>query len=171
MFCTSQLIKANIRLDNKMIDDVIRILDGLRSAYAQIVPGHDGRKAPAQATGPGPLPTIPGAPPIPKAPPLRPTSYADMKPQPQGMPTQPITPQAAPQSVEQQAAPQPITPQRVQQPSAQDQETGTPPAPPEAQPPVQAPVQEQETGQPPKLRSAVNAARFRAANAYNSNNR
>nr|WP_321514557.1 flagellar export chaperone FliS [uncultured Pseudodesulfovibrio sp.] len=42
-FCTSQLIKANIRLDNKMIDEVINILEGLRSAYAQIIPGYDGK--------------------------------------------------------------------------------------------------------------------------------
>lgn len=173
MFCTSQLIKANIRLDNKMIDDVIRILDGLRSAYAQIVPGHDGKKAPAQAaTGPGPLPTIPNAPPMPKAPPLRPTSYAGMKPgQPQGMPQQPTTQQAAPQPMAPQAAPQPITPQSAQQPPVQGRETEAPPAPPQAQPQQQPTVQAPETAQPPKLRSAVNAARFRAANAYNSNNR
>ena len=36
-FCTMQLVQANIRLDTKRIDDVIRILDGIRSAYAQIV--------------------------------------------------------------------------------------------------------------------------------------
>lgn len=179
MFCTSQLIKANIRLDNKMIDDVIRILDGLRSAYAQIVPGHDGKKTPAQAAaGPGPLPTIPNAPPMPKAPPLRPTSYAGMKPgQPQGMPMQPTTQQVAPQPMAPQAAPQPITPQSAPQLPVQNQETEAPPAqtkPPQqpaVQTPVQAPVQAPETAQPPKLRSAVNAARFRAANAYNSNNR
>lgn len=162
MFCTSQLIKANIRLDNRMIDDVIRILDGLRSAYAQIVPGHDGKKAPDQTAGPGPLPTIPNAPPMPKAPPMRPTSYAGMKPQPQGMPMQPTT---------QQAAPQPMAPQAAPQLPAKDQETEAPPATPQAQPQQQPPVQAQETVQPPKLRSAGNAARFRAANAYNSNNR
>jgi len=42
-FCSSQLIKANIRLDTKRVDDVIRILDGIRSAYAQIVPLEDGK--------------------------------------------------------------------------------------------------------------------------------
>ncbi|ADU63204.1 MAG: flagellar export chaperone FliS [Pseudodesulfovibrio sp.] len=173
MFCTSQLIKANIRLDNKMVDDVIKILDGLRSAYAQIVPGHDGKKTPAQAaTGLGPLPTIPNVPAMPKAPPLRPTSYAGMKPgQPQGMPTQPITQPIAPQPMAPQAAPQPMAQQAAPQLPAQDQETATPPAPPQAQPQQQPPVQAQETVQPPKLRSAVNTARLRAANAYNSNNR
>ncbi|OIQ51291.1 Flagellar protein FliS [Pseudodesulfovibrio hydrargyri] len=66
MFCTTQLVKANIRLDNKMIDDVIKILDGLRSAYAQIVPIHDGKAAPGDtvSTGaPQPAPT-PQAPPV-----------------------------------------------------------------------------------------------------------
>lgn len=42
-FCTKQLVQANIRLDNKMIDDVINILDGIRSAYAQIVPEQEGK--------------------------------------------------------------------------------------------------------------------------------
>ncbi|WFS63735.1 flagellar export chaperone FliS [Pseudodesulfovibrio thermohalotolerans] len=61
MFCTTQLVKANIRLDNKMIDDVIKILDGLRSAYAQVVPIHDGKAAPGDtvSTGTTPKPTQP----------------------------------------------------------------------------------------------------------------
>jgi flagellar protein FliS len=61
MFCTTQLVKANIRLDNKMIDDVIKILDGLRSAYAQVVPIHDGKAAPGDtvSTGTAPRPTQP----------------------------------------------------------------------------------------------------------------
>ncbi|NDV17894.1 flagellar export chaperone FliS [Pseudodesulfovibrio sp. JC047] len=49
-FCTSQLLQANIRLDNKRIDDVINILDGLRSAYAQIIPGHEGKSTSPQGT-------------------------------------------------------------------------------------------------------------------------
>ncbi|MGE4423270.1 MAG: flagellar export chaperone FliS [Pseudodesulfovibrio sp.] len=68
MFCTTQLVKANIRLDNKMIDDVIKILDGLRSAYAQVVPIHDGKAAPGDtvSTGakPAPAPQVPPAPPV-----------------------------------------------------------------------------------------------------------
>lgn len=71
-FCTSQLITANIRLDKKMIDDVINILDGIRSAYAQIVPMADGKKAPeetsaAQAPIPPAAPTMPEVPPVPPA--------------------------------------------------------------------------------------------------------
>jgi flagellar protein FliS len=66
MFCTTQLVKANIRLDNRMIDDVIKILDGLRSAYAQIVPIHDGKAAPGDTvskSAPHPAP-VPQAPPV-----------------------------------------------------------------------------------------------------------
>ncbi|WP_272700265.1 flagellar export chaperone FliS [Desulfovibrio sp. Fe33] len=59
MFCTTQLVKANIRLDNKMIDDVIKILDGLRSAYAQIVPIHDGKAAPGDTVSTGSAPRPP----------------------------------------------------------------------------------------------------------------
>ncbi len=50
-FCTSHLIKANIRMDKKMIDDVIKILDGISSAYAQIVPMVDGKVDPNQPNG------------------------------------------------------------------------------------------------------------------------
>ncbi|WP_207262549.1 flagellar export chaperone FliS [Desulfovibrio sp. Huiquan2017] len=65
MFCTTQLVKANIRLDNRMIDDVIKILDGLRSAYAQIVPIHDGKAAPGDtATTSATRPPAPPAPPV-----------------------------------------------------------------------------------------------------------
>ena len=65
MFCTSQLVKANIRLDNRMIDDVIKILDGLRSAYAQIVPIHDGKAAPGDTVSKSASqPSAPQAPPV-----------------------------------------------------------------------------------------------------------
>lgn len=36
-FCQSHLIKANIKKSPEMIDDVIRVLSGLRSAYAEIL--------------------------------------------------------------------------------------------------------------------------------------
>ncbi|MEZ7198281.1 flagellar export chaperone FliS [Pseudodesulfovibrio karagichevae] len=73
MFCTTQLVKANIRLDNKMIDDVIKILDGLRSAYAQIVPIHDGKAAPGDTVSAGAKPaSAPQAPQAPQAPPIMP---------------------------------------------------------------------------------------------------
>lgn len=37
LFCSNHLVKANIRKDPKMIDEVLRVLTGLRSAYAEIL--------------------------------------------------------------------------------------------------------------------------------------
>ncbi|MBG0790758.1 MAG: flagellar export chaperone FliS [Desulfovibrionaceae bacterium] len=120
-FCTSQLIKANIRMDTRMIEEVIRILDGLRSAYAQIVPAVDGRvAAPAEPAQPASAdPTKPGAPrqPAPPVPPAMPRPQVQAAPKPA-------------------AAPQPG------QPAAST-----------------------------KMRTAANAAKFRAANAYTNANR
>ena len=36
-FCTTRLLKANLELNTTYIDEVIKILDGLRDAYAQII--------------------------------------------------------------------------------------------------------------------------------------
>ncbi len=37
MFCNSHLLKASIKMNVKFVDDVINVLEGLRSAYAQII--------------------------------------------------------------------------------------------------------------------------------------
>lgn len=37
MFCNSHLLKASIKMNAKFVDDVVNILEGLRSAYAQII--------------------------------------------------------------------------------------------------------------------------------------
>ncbi|WP_319583827.1 flagellar export chaperone FliS [uncultured Pseudodesulfovibrio sp.] len=101
MFCTSQLVKANIRLDNKMIDDVIKILDGLRSAYAQIVPIHDGKAAPGDtvsksAPQAAPVPQTPQAPPVlnVQTPPAQPQTAPKAKPKPatKAAPAEPAAP-------------------------------------------------------------------------------
>jgi len=126
-FCTSHLIKANIRLDKKKIDEVIKILDGLRSAYAQIVPIHEGKVAPGKTQEAKPA----AAPPIPPQPTI---------PHPQQMVQQPAQAQA------------PTAPQ-AQADSPNKPATPAPPKP----------------AAPPKLRSAFNAAKFRAANAYTNN--
>jgi len=168
MFCTSQLIKANIRLDNKMIDEVINILDGLRSAYAQIVPIQEGRVTPAGAPGQTQAPVEGSAPPqpvlqaqsAPQAPPpqpapvlQQPTAYAKpalAKPAPASSP--PVQPEI--QQVKSQA------PESTQAQSA------------EKQPPAQAakPAAPQPVA-PMKLRTSANAAKFRAANAYTNTTR
>jgi len=125
-FCTSHLIKANIRLDKKKIDEVIQILDGLRSAYAQIVPIAEGKVAAGEAQKKLNKPVAPQAPPIqPTAPPVQQQAET------------PQAPAEQPQTEAPQAQPKPVPPQ----PTA-----------------------------PPKLRTAFNAAKFRAANAYNNNN-
>ncbi|MCJ2163118.1 MULTISPECIES: flagellar export chaperone FliS [unclassified Pseudodesulfovibrio] len=120
LFCTTQLVKANIRLDNKMIDDVIRILDGLRSAYAQVVPTHDGKAAPAASPKSVTPPTVPA--PIPLQ-----TQYKANVPTSGG-------------------------------PNQADK-----PDPRQVPPTVQNP--------PIQPKSAANAAKFRAANAYTNANR
>ncbi|CCH50585.1 flagellar export chaperone FliS [Pseudodesulfovibrio piezophilus] len=128
MFCTSQLLKANIRLDKKMIDDVIKILDGIRSAYVQIVPTEEGKAAPGDSRQISAKGTEPMAPSVPVAPPIMPQSAS---------PAQPSAPQKT------QTQPKPTT--------------GEQPTPPQNE-------------EPAKLRSAFNAAKFRAANAYSNNN-
>jgi flagellar protein FliS len=153
MFCTSQLIKANIRLDKKMVDDVIKILDGLRSAYAHIVTGGEGAGVEGQAGNPGPLPKVPQAP---QAPPMHPAAYK--------LPKVPQPDASAPQAPKQQPTPSARpTPPAHDNATAAETQTAAPQAPVTPQPPTPP--------QPPKLRSAFNAAKFRAANAYNNNNR
>ncbi len=48
-FCSTQLAKANLKMSPAMLQEVINILSGLRSAYAQIVPGQEDA-APASTT-------------------------------------------------------------------------------------------------------------------------
>lgn len=132
MFCTSHLTKANIRMDQKKIDDVIKILDGLRSAYAQIVPEFENRAAT------GDVKSF--------------SSQATPKPEaPKLTPQPPIQhPSLAAQSMAEDTEAQEEAPSRAKE---------TPPAR------TAAPQQPA----PPKLRSAFNAAKFRAANAYTNN--
>jgi flagellar protein FliS len=101
MFCTTQLVKANIRLDNRMVDDVIKILDGLRSAYAQIVPIHDGKAAPGDTVSKSAPQTIP----VPQAPPA-------LNMQPPQDPQQ-AAPKPAPKPGHKPAAPAEPTPLRT----------------------------------------------------------
>jgi len=49
LFCSSQLVKANMKKDPAMIDNVIRVLSGLRSAYAQILTLPEAQAAAQQA--------------------------------------------------------------------------------------------------------------------------
>lgn len=147
MFCTSQLIKANIRLDKKMIEDVIKILDGLRSAYAQIVPAYDGKAAPGDSK------TLNTPTPPPGVHPIQPQAAA-----PTAQPKAPVA--ETPKAQEAKPAPakhepeQPeVQPEKAAKPASADKKPAKP------------------TAVPGKLRNGSSAAKFRAANAYFNANR
>ena len=55
-FCSSRLVMANLKKDAKMIDEVIKVLGGLRSAYAEIVSLPEAQAA-AQTTASNMRPT------------------------------------------------------------------------------------------------------------------
>ncbi|WP_432735640.1 flagellar export chaperone FliS [Maridesulfovibrio sp. FT414] len=38
LFCNTQLLQANLKMDTKKLDDVIKIIDGIASAYREIIP-------------------------------------------------------------------------------------------------------------------------------------
>lgn len=105
-FCTSQLIKANIRMNKKMIDDVIKILDGIRSAYAQIVPAVDGKAAPGDKPSIG----APSAPPTPSVLPQVPTESEDEQQQSPAKQVQSV--EKAEETEQPQAASKPSAPQQ-----------------------------------------------------------
>lgn len=46
-FCQTKLLQANIKMDVDMVEDVIKILDGLRSAYQEVVKTNPKTTAPA----------------------------------------------------------------------------------------------------------------------------
>ncbi|WP_243545616.1 flagellar export chaperone FliS [Pseudodesulfovibrio tunisiensis] len=145
-FCTTHLTKANIRMDTKMIDDVIKIMQGLRSAYAQIVPQHEGT-APAAKPQARSIPQIPRPQAVPGASvPTPPTGMARPK-----MPTPPRPAQST-----------------VRPPAEQQTANPAPEAAAAAPESAPAPKPTPQPVQPPK-RPLMNATRLRARNAYGSN--
>ncbi len=112
LFCNFHLSKANINMDTTKIDEVIKIIDGIRSAYAQVVPmvekGISAEAAKNQAAATKPVkpsaPTASPAPqPAPAAPPV-PTQAPEQTP-PQQATVQPAPPKP---TVPQQTAPKPM---------------------------------------------------------------
>lgn len=139
-YCSTRLAKANLKMDPTLIDEVIGILAGLRSAFAQIIPQQEGRPASA----------LHGA-----APAAEPEAHrpALAVPPPQvnrldlmGAPAMPL-PGALPE--EKTPAPKPAVAPDRQQAQAR-------PAPAQAQPQAEA--------QP-----GIQVSRLRAANAYSAN--
>jgi flagellar protein FliS len=49
LFCSNHLLRANLKKDPAMVDDVIRVLSGLRSAYSQILTMPEAQAAAQQA--------------------------------------------------------------------------------------------------------------------------
>jgi flagellar protein FliS len=41
LFCNTRLLLANLRMDTEKIDEVIKIIEGISSAYKEIIPGED----------------------------------------------------------------------------------------------------------------------------------
>lgn len=56
LFCNVQLAKANLKMNTKMIDDVINILSNIRSAYAEILPEVEGKGSDASKATQSPKP-------------------------------------------------------------------------------------------------------------------
>ena len=114
-FCNTRLLKANLKMDIGLIDEVVKILTGLRGAFAQILNGEVGdaeATAAAQGASPqavsmpraAPQPAFSAAPrPAPQAPQApeveaRPTGQVTSGPfatRPLGMPVAPAPSQAA----------------------------------------------------------------------------
>jgi flagellar protein FliS len=102
-YCSSKLLKANLRMDVSLIDEVIQILTGLRSAFAEIIPQQEGKGAQAtiQSQNAGDNqnkanPSKPAGPQGPQAPPIQPGQQAfgsgggaKLGPQPQSDQSQP----------------------------------------------------------------------------------
>lgn len=45
LFCNTQLLQANLKMDTKKLDDVIKIIDGIASAYREIIPTAEAQAA------------------------------------------------------------------------------------------------------------------------------
>ena len=192
-FCSTQLAKANLKMDTKMIDEVIGLLSTLRGAYAQILPGYDGKDEQAE---PAPSPQTMGA---------VSTAPSAPTPPPGGAYFTPTASPAAPQpassySRAQQHAPAaPGAPAAAEPPVPPISPMGSPAAVPVASAPVFAPGQPGQQGVPAASRVGQpptagygpgvgfnlaqtpaaqpgknqdtpkpNALRLRARNAYNS---
>lgn len=115
-FCNTRLLKANLKMDQQMVEEVIGILSGLRQAFAQIIP--------TTAAGIGAAPQTPDA---------VPDSVADAAPASAPEPRLPANsdgaapaPGPAP-SASQQADPQPAAGQGPLQPAPQEGQQAAPP--------------------------------------------
>ncbi|WP_022660862.1 flagellar export chaperone FliS [Paucidesulfovibrio longus] len=150
MFCNIRLAKANLKMDVRMIDEVLNILTNIRSAYAQIVPEAEKRANGQAMAGLNRMAAMGAA-----AAAQQQNAEATQQPaQPQAQPPRPETGKA-------QAQPDAAKPPADKSPA--DKPQAAPPKP--AQP--QQPQKEQQPAQT-SLSKSVNLLRQRAASAYNN---
>ncbi|WP_031479587.1 flagellar export chaperone FliS [Maridesulfovibrio frigidus] len=45
IYCNTRLLQANLKMDNEKIDEVIKIIDGIASAYKEIIPTVEAQNA------------------------------------------------------------------------------------------------------------------------------
>lgn len=91
-FCNTRLLKANLKMDPAMVEEVIGILAGLRQAFAQILPSQEGVASLAQ-TGPVPGPVAEAEPRL-SCPPPAPTQTSAETPEQAAAPETPPQPAA-----------------------------------------------------------------------------
>ncbi|SKA74886.1 flagellar protein FliS [Paucidesulfovibrio gracilis DSM 16080] len=176
MFCNIRLAKANLKMDTRMIDEVLNILENIRSAYAQIVPETEKQLSGQARTGLNRAAAL-GAAAAKKG--QETTTATESNPTPptaaQGAKAVPASQSATPSSAPAQPSPTPPTqPQASKQPQEQHASAAAQqPAPAAKQQPAapqQQTADEEQPKQPPKpsLSKSVNLLRQRAASAYSN---
>lgn len=156
MFCNIRLAKANMKMDTRMIDEVVNILTNIRSAYAQIVADSEKRTSTQARTGIDRMAAMGAAA-------AQEASLAKAK-----------QAQTAPAAEAPATAPRPVAAQSATTHAAEQTNTAQPVQPniPDqtATPEPEQPQQAEQSAQPqkPSLNKAVNLIRQRAASAYSN---
>ena len=107
--CNTRMLQANMNMDQAKIDEVVAILSGLRQAFAQIIPGHEGMAPASQSAmmSQGTKPAAPSAPSYPQAAETQHYAPQHLAPQPQLVLPAPDEPVAAAAAEPEAAAPAP----------------------------------------------------------------
>ncbi len=170
-YCSTRLLNANLKMDVAFIDEVVKILSGLRGAYGQIVNTPEAMAIGASmAANRAPANAAPSRAPLPAAqmPPLgRPAQFGRAHAQAYGQqaPAGEAAPQAAADAPAQPVEAAPAAPQEVSAQAAPMQSTAPAPAgaPANAQTEPQADAQANADGQPVK---GFAPSRMAAASLY-----
>ncbi len=170
-YCSTRLLNANLKMDVAFIDEVVKILSGLRGAYGQIVNTPEAMAIGASmAANRAPANAAPSRAPLPAAqmPPLgRPAQFGRAHAQAYGQqaPAGEAAPQAAADATVQPVEAAPAAPQEVSAQAAPMQSTAPAPAgaPANAQTESQTGPQANADGQPVK---GFAPSRMAAASLY-----